>query len=66
MISADFTTPISWFKGSDCVIDKTEDKCLFIEKTFVEKVSDYTQNIKKKLKSHKKDQKRETRGIAQI
>lgn len=27
MIAADFSTPISWLKGPDCVIDKTNKPC---------------------------------------
>jgi hypothetical protein len=39
MISADLTTPISWFKGKRCHIKDSEKTCELIESTFKGKIS---------------------------
>lgn len=59
MISADLTTPISWFKGKQCIIKDTDKKCTLIQNSLGDKISEYTHQIKKKLKRHSKGDKSE-------
>ena len=37
-LSADFTTPISWIKGVNCVIEGTNQKCNRLTETIIEKI----------------------------
>ena len=55
MISADLTTPISWFKGKKCQIKDSDKRCELIESTLKGKISEVASNIKKKLKRHGKN-----------
>jgi hypothetical protein len=54
-LSADFTAPLSWMKGEDCVIEGSSSKC----KSVIESMSDKIKKIKQKVTSkfHKKTSK---------
>lgn len=52
-LSVDFTTPLSWIKGTSCHIEgEGKKKCNRIEETVVEKVK---KSVKKSFRYHKTD-----------